>query len=178
MNDYRKGLARDAGHHPVDTASFRPVRPLATAPLHLAASPTRQAALDQARESAHPQCVACGSTHGARLHFVALEDGTVETAFAGGELYQGYPGFLHGGVIATLLDAAMTNCLFSQGRVAMTAELAVRYHRPVAADRGCTVRARLERAWGPLYVLQAELIQDGEMRVSATGKFMEKSSPS
>lgn len=174
MNNYCTEVVREVICRESHGASSTPVRQQATALLHLAASPTRQAALDEARENAHPHCVACGSTHGTKLHFVALEDGTVEAVFQGGGLYQGYPGVLHGGVIATLLDAAMTNCLFSQGHVAMTAELAVRYHRPVEVSQGCTVRARLERTWGPLYVLHSEIIQDGQVRVTATAKFMEK----
>jgi acyl-coenzyme A thioesterase PaaI-like protein len=34
---------------------------------------------------------------------------------------------LHGGVISSILDGTMTNCLFAHGTVAVTAELRVRF---------------------------------------------------
>jgi uncharacterized protein (TIGR00369 family) len=86
---------------------------------------------------------------------------------------QGYEGRLHGGVIAAALDGAMTHCLFALGRTAVTAELNVRYRRPVLTGRPATVRAWLERDLAPLYLLRAELVQDGVVQAEATAKFME-----
>jgi acyl-coenzyme A thioesterase PaaI-like protein len=67
----------------------------------------------------------------------------------------------------------MTHCLFGLGRTAVTAELTVRFKLPVATGRTATVRARLERDLGPLYLLEAELVQDGVVKVVASAKFME-----
>ncbi len=79
---------------------------------------------------------------------------------------------LHGGVIATLLDAAMTNCLFAHGHCGVTADLRVRYRHPVVSGEACVLRARIERAAAPLFVLTAELRQNGRCKATATGKFM------
>jgi uncharacterized protein (TIGR00369 family) len=137
----------------------------------------RQSTLEHARDNMHPHCVVCGTPSGPRLRFKVLEDESVEGVFNRGGAFQGYSGILHGGVIATLLDAAMTHCLFAQNRVAVTAELLVRYHQPVIAESGCVIRARVARHWGPLFSLRAELIQEGEVRVTGTGKFMETTVP-
>jgi len=135
-----------------------------------------QALLDRTRERFHDRCVACGPSGGspARLRFRVLEDGGVEARFDGGSFYQGYRDLLHGGVITTLLDAAMTNCLFARGLGAMTAELQVRFVHPVAAGQGCTVRARCEKCVPPLFVIRAELFQGGQCHAWATGKFLDR----
>lgn len=86
--------------------------------------------------------------------------------------FQGYPNTLHGGMVSTLLDAAMTNCLFAHGCTAVTAELTVRFLRPVAAGRPVTVTAWVEKSWRRLHLLAAELRQEGELMATAAAKFV------
>jgi uncharacterized protein (TIGR00369 family) len=123
----------------------------------------------------HPACIACRSSAagGLGLDFGRLDDGSVEAVFHGGDAYQGYTGILHGGVIAMLLDAAMTNCLFAQGRCGLTGELTVRFRHPVASGEPSRLRARVERSMPPVFVLRAELWQSDQCRATAIGKFME-----
>lgn len=132
--------------------------------------------LDHLRHLNHGHCIVCGAASplGLGISFKQNPDGSVEGEFAGGGAFQGYDGMLHGGVIATLLDGAMTNCLFAHGRVAVTAELTVRYRRAVAADQAVTVRAWLEQASSRLLRLRAELTQNQQIKVTATAKFMDK----
>jgi acyl-coenzyme A thioesterase PaaI-like protein len=96
----------------------------------------------------------------------------VEAVFSGGDPYQGYTGILHGGVIAMLLDAAMTNCLFAHGHCGVTAELTVRFRHPVVSSEPSRLRAWMERCSPSLSVLRAELWQSGRCRATALGKFM------
>jgi uncharacterized protein (TIGR00369 family) len=133
-----------------------------------------QQRLATTRADAHPACIACGGRNGRvpRVQFVPAEDGAVEATVLAGHAYEGYSGMVHGGVIATLLDAAMTNCLFAQGFRAVTADLHVRYRHPVMSGEACKLRAHIERAAPPLFVLRAELWQSTQLRVTATGKFM------
>jgi acyl-coenzyme A thioesterase PaaI-like protein len=81
---------------------------------------------------------------------------------------------LHGGVIASLLDGAMTNCMFAYGTPAITAELAVRFRHPVIVNRPAKVRAWVERSSPPLHVLKAVVLQDERPKATAVGKFMEQ----
>ena len=71
-----------------------------------------------------------------------------------------------------MLDAAMTNCLFAHGTVALTAELRIRFRESVQVGRMATVKARIVRRSGPLSLLEAEVLQDGRIRANAEGKFM------
>jgi acyl-coenzyme A thioesterase PaaI-like protein len=81
---------------------------------------------------------------------------------------------LHGGVIASLLNGAMTNCMFAYGIPAITAELNVRFRHPVAIGKTAVVRAWIERSSRSLHVLRAEVVQDEQVRAAARGKFLEQ----
>jgi acyl-coenzyme A thioesterase PaaI-like protein len=125
--------------------------------------------------SAHPGCVVCGGANdrGLRLRYAPGDGNRVQAELNCDGSLEGYGGRLHGGIIAAALDGAMTHCLFALGRTAVTAELTVRFRHPVATGRPATVRARLERDLGPLYLLEAELVQDGVIKAVASAKFME-----
>lgn len=150
------------------------VREVARGPL--AASQQR---LATTRARAHARCVACGTRDGgpARVRFRVTDDGGVQACLPTCAEYEGYPGMLHGGVIATLLDAAMTNCLFAHGHCGLTGDLHLRYRHPVESAGSCVVRAWIERASPPLFVLRAELWQANELRARATAKFMGQRAP-
>ena len=126
--------------------------------------------------SAHKNCVVCGPSNDRGLHvqFVTLADGGVEASFACNRAFEGYTGSLHGGVISALLDSAMTNCIFAHGHTPVTAELKVRYRHPVVTDRIAVVRGWIKRSSLPLYLMEAELLQDGQVKATATGKFMDQ----
>ena len=124
----------------------------------------------------HPECVVCAASNprGLALKFVASADGLgVEATFECHEVFQGYIGLVHGGIVSAVLDGALAHCLFHLGRVAHTGSLAVRFRHPVVVDRQATVRARLGRSLGRLYMLSAELEQDGQVKATASGKFIE-----
>lgn len=126
-------------------------------------------------QAAHPFCLVCSRSNpfGLGLEFEPQEDGSVRATFIGHPGLEGYPGLLHGGMIATLLDGAMTHCLFARGCRAFTAELRVRYRKPVQVGQPLTVRARLTQSAPPLHLLEAELEQEGCVAAAARGKFME-----
>jgi len=124
----------------------------------------------------HPHCVVCGrdNEQGLGMTFTTRSDGCVESEICCGSDFEGYPNQLHGGVVAMLLDGAMTNCLFAHGREAVTAELTVRYRHPVAPDRTARVRAWIERSRPPFTAIAASLVQDGHIRVTARAKFLDR----
>lgn len=126
-------------------------------------------------EALHDTCLLCGSKNpvGLKLEFEAENDGSVVAQFLCQFRFEGYKGFLHGGVAAALLDSAMTNCLFVRGIAAFTAGLNVAYKKPVRCGRPVQVKASLEKSFPPLYELKAHLSQDGEILVTADAKFME-----
>jgi uncharacterized protein (TIGR00369 family) len=135
-----------------------------------------QERLDGVREGIHGACVVCGARNprGLQVPFRVQVDGSVEASFPCPRNLEGYPQFLHGGVIASLLDGAMTNCLFAHGITAVTAELTIRYHLPVLTDHPAIIRARLERSTHGCHSLTAELQQSGQIAATARAKFLSK----
>jgi uncharacterized protein (TIGR00369 family) len=126
------------------------------------------------RSLAHPRCIACSphSKSGLHLQFRDSGEGKVRATFDCSSTFEGYPGYLHGGIIFTVLDCAMTNCLFAQGHKALTAELAVKFRAPVAVDREAVAEARATRDLFPLFLVEATLVQDGQTKATATAKFI------
>ena len=120
-------------------------------------------------------CFICGVENpvGLKLRIYEIEPGMVESRYTAPPHFQGYPGILHGGIIATLLDAAMTNCLFAHGFVCLTGELKVRYYHPVNIGKAAHTHAWLERSAHRLHYLRAELEQDGVIKAAASSKFLE-----
>lgn len=122
----------------------------------------------------HAACVACGPDNpvGLRLKFSSQSDGSVRAAVFCRREICGYDGFLHGGIAALILDSAMTNCLFSMGIQALTAEFNLKYKAPVLIGRAAEVRAWLVSDKAPLYLMKGELLQDGQSKVLAEAKFL------
>ena len=135
-----------------------------------------QTRLKTVRTQAHPYCVVCSQSNplGLGLEFTVNHDGSVSASLHGHFALEGFQGCLHGGMIASLLDGAMTNCLFARGLVAMTAELKVRYRKPVFIGQQMTIRARVTRSQPPLHLLEAELKQEGCIKATASAKFIER----
>jgi len=124
----------------------------------------------------HPHCLLCGDRNpwSLRLRFSADGDGEVSSSFRGRLALQGYDGVLHGGVIASLLDSAMTNCLFRKGIRAVTGELKIRYRHPVPCHAELELRARVVRDNDPLFLLESELLMAERIMAKASAKFMKQ----
>ena len=122
----------------------------------------------------HPHCWVCSPDNDQGLSIKFRDDsiGGVEGTFACDEAFTGYAGYLHGGVISSLLDGAMTNCLLSRGLIAVTADLQVRFHHPVQIGCSATIRAWLKNSRSLVYILGAELLQNGVVCATAVGKFL------
>jgi acyl-coenzyme A thioesterase PaaI-like protein len=144
-----------------------------TAPDSSASRETRFSAI---RAEAHPFCVVCGQSNpfGLGLKFNCETDGSVTATFLGHPALEGFQGFLHGGMIASLLEGAMTNCLFAHNCVAMTGELNVHYQESVVIGEEMRIRGWVERSSPPLHWLAAELKQGDRVKAAATGKFRER----
>ena len=123
------------------------------------------------RPASHAGCMVCGLPSLLGLSFHASEQG-VKASLKLKPGWQGYSGALHGGMIATLLDAAMTHCLFHQGIEAMTADLQVRYLAPVPCPGRIEVSARLSGQRRLIYELDAELRVGGMVKARAKAKIM------
>lgn len=123
----------------------------------------------------HPDCWVCAPDRpeGLALRFELGDDNAVQADFDCREEFTGYPGFLHGGIVSSLLDGAMTHCLMARGTPGLTARLEVRFRHPVRIGRPVRVRGWWKGARGPMHTTGAVLIQEGAVVAEATARFME-----
>ncbi len=126
------------------------------------------------RVKADRYCFACGPDNPKGLHLRFRPEGDEQVAdFLVNRECQGWAGIAHGGILATLLDEAMTTVLYAQGIVATTAALEVRYRRPVPVGRTVQVRGRIVRRRGRLAETAANItLDDGSVAAEARAKFM------
>ena len=122
-------------------------------------------------------CFGCGggNPRGMRLTFEQDEAGQrIHGRFRLGAEYCGGPGFIHGGIIATLLDEAMAKVSrFRQVR-AVTAELVIEFLKFVAVDDDLIVEAReVEKNGRVLYRTGEIRNSDGELLARGRGRFIE-----
>lgn len=84
------------------------------------------------------------------------EDGgkSIVQVFYLGEQLCGYPGYIHGGMLATMLDEGLARCCFAAlpNKIAMTASLTVNYRKPSPAGsyvvlKAKTVKVEGRKAW-------------------------------
>jgi acyl-coenzyme A thioesterase PaaI-like protein len=124
--------------------------------------------------TSHCNCIVCGTANpiGLKMEFTADSRGIVHARFTGSSLFQGYKGILHGGFIATLLDATMTHCLFHHGVQALTGDLQVRFLNPVPFSAELDLSAEITDAYPPLYKVRSFAEVDRRLMARASGKFM------
>ncbi len=123
----------------------------------------------------HRHCVICGDRNplSLRLLFHPTNEG-VQARFQAHAGLQGYDGILHGGVIASLLDAAMTHCLFDRGICAVTVDLRIRYLLPAPCAALLDLKAWVISSKILLHHLKAEMACNGNVLASAEAQFMQR----
>ena len=119
----------------------------------------------------HASCMVCGQDNSLGLKFSPQGDSVIAILQAFPQ-WQGYSGYLHGGMISTLLDAAMTHCLFHHGIEAMTASLKVRFLEPAPCSGTLEIKATLGERRRHVYLLNAELTSSGHCLARAEGRFI------
>lgn len=111
------------------------------------------------------------------MQFFFDDEGKLSGQFELGKELQGYEGMVHGGVIAAIIDASMAQCLMGHDIVAYTADLSVRYRRPVTVETPFDICTSLTCSRsGFLYWLESEIKQNAVLSVKATGKFFKTDS--
>jgi uncharacterized protein (TIGR00369 family) len=123
-------------------------------------------------------CFGCGPANPEGLHLVftlGAEDGLpIATARVNlTRLHEGPPGHIHGGIIATLMDEAMSKLNRPLGVIAMTRHMEVDYLRPSPLHCELVLTARHVRREGRKLFHEAELkLPDGTVLAQAKGIFI------
>ena len=130
-------------------------------------------------QTTYQRCFACGARNESGLQLVFRRAGDrVVTDFTPQERHQGFPGVLHGGILATLLDETLSRTGALRGEWLMTGRIEVRFKRPAPIGRplrawGTIVR---ERA-GALDAVGAVELEDGSLVADARGIFVRLPEP-
>jgi len=121
----------------------------------------------------HQNCFACGSDNGMGLglKFYKLEDGTIFGNFFADPKFESYSGIIHGGIVATLLDSAMTHCLLMKDIPALTGRLSVKYSIPIRTGTVVKLEARIVDQFHEMFILEGKALVGGKRVASAEAKY-------
>ena len=128
--------------------------------------------------SAGNRCFGCGQANqtGLRLDFLLADDGSVVSFPVVASAFEGHPGYLHGGIIATLLDEAMSKAVRARGSTSMTRKMEVDYLRPVPSEVPLRLEGRIARNEPRKHWAEARILDEkGKLLAEAKGLFIEVS---
>src|SRR6202050_1104884 len=87
-------------------------------------------------------CFGCGGANERGMQLTFEQDDAsrrIRGVFRVAPQFQGGPGFVHGGIVATLLDEVMAKVNRFEKDIAVTAEMTVEYLKPVRVEQEVTV---------------------------------------
>jgi uncharacterized protein (TIGR00369 family) len=121
-------------------------------------------------------CFACGKDNpsGMRLKFALDKDekGFI-SRFKLSKRYTGPPGHCHGGIIATILDDAMSKLTKLRGVVAVTSQMKIDYLKPVPLYTPLRVHSRAVAKRGRRLIHIAEIVnENGKVLARSRGVFV------
>jgi len=123
-------------------------------------------------------CFVCGlkNNFGLKSRFFELESGELLALFQPAEEHQGYPGRLHGGLAATILDETIGRSIMittSDTIWGVTVEFSMRLKKPVPMDGEIRVVARTLNENKRFFEGSGKiLLPDGNIAVQATGRYL------
>jgi len=127
------------------------------------------------RARSQSACFVCGQDNpqGLRLRFERQDTGEMAASWTPDSNWEGFRGIVHGGVVSTVLDEAMSKAVAAAGNEALTTELRIRFRRHVSSGATFLVRgwvtSRNRRLIGAEATLRAP---DGTEHAHAWATFM------
>ena len=123
-------------------------------------------------------CFVCGlkNSFGLKAQFYETENNEIAAIFTGEERHQSYPGRMHGGIAASMLDETIgraININSDKELWGVTIELKVKYKKPIPLGQELKAFGRLTRVDKRLFRGTGEIINpDGEVAATAEGLYM------
>lgn len=117
-------------------------------------------------------CFICGVENpvGLKLKIYEIENGNIETVFTAPAHFQGYPGVLHGGIVASILDEISGRALMGDPespRFMFTGKLEVKYRKSVPIGKPLRIvgkaiknKERIATGWAGIYNENNELLAE------------------
>jgi len=131
-----------------------------------------------AKQPSSRMCLVCGTENvfGLRADFFELEGDELLAIFEPRDEHQSYPGRLHGGVAAAILDETIGRAIMMRhdGDVwGVAVELTTRYKKPVPLGQALRVIGRITRDTSRIFEGTGEiLLEDGSVAVEGRGKYL------
>ncbi|MBN2762291.1 MAG: PaaI family thioesterase [Bacteroidales bacterium] len=123
-------------------------------------------------------CFVCGERNDFGLHANFYETDTNELValIRPSDKHQGYPGRMHGGIAATILDETIGRsiCNGKDEQIwGVTLELKTRFRKPIPLGQELKIVGRVTREGNRFFEGTGEIVlPNGEIAVSAEGKYM------
>lgn len=123
-------------------------------------------------------CFVCGEKNEFGLHakFYETNDNQLVALINPSEQHQGYPGRMHGGIAATILDETIARSINSakdEHVWGVTLELKTKFRKPIPLGQELKIVGRVTSEGTRSFEGTAEIIlPNGEIAVSAEGKYM------
>ncbi len=122
-------------------------------------------------------CFVCGleNKFGLKTDFYELENDELVAIFRPSEEHQSYPGRLHGGIAATILDEAIGRVIMTKGEKiwGVTIDFSIRFRKPVPLGEEVRVVARLTEVGRRTFEGTGEILSsDGKVAVQGKGKYL------
>lgn len=121
------------------------------------------------------RCIVCGPDHphGLRISFNASPDGAVSAEWTPTSEWEGFEGIIHGGIISTVMDEAMSKAVAATQSQALTGELRVRFRSHVESGKTYRIRGWITERKKRLLKTEAALTTpEGEERAHAWAAFV------
>jgi acyl-coenzyme A thioesterase PaaI-like protein len=117
-------------------------------------------------------CFGCGEHNPAGLKLKFTKDGeTLRTEFKPDKMHQGWPGLLHGGIVATLLDEVMSNVAYATGQTCLTAEMNLRQRKPIDINETLVITAWITRHRSKIIETAGKIcLKDGTVVAESSAK--------
>jgi acyl-coenzyme A thioesterase PaaI-like protein len=123
-------------------------------------------------------CFVCGleNRYGLKSRFYELENGETMAIFQPAEEHQGYPGRLHGGIAAAILDETIGRAIMpasSHDIWGVTVEFSMRLRRPVPMDKEVRVIGRITKDGKRFFEGSGEIVlEDGSVAIAGKGRYL------
>lgn len=127
----------------------------------------------------YANCFVCGEKNpiGIKLDFKIeknVEEKFSKAEFTLSEVFEGYPGIIHGGIVTSILDEAMAKIILSEGIKAVTLSIQVKFLKSMSPGTAYSVKGSVKSRKKKFIFTTAEISEAGNAVAQAEAVFFVK----
>ncbi|MDD4276563.1 MAG: PaaI family thioesterase [Candidatus Cloacimonetes bacterium] len=125
-------------------------------------------------EEKYDRCFVCGKANpiGLKIDFSYDESGAAYATLAVDEVFEGYPGVVHGGILSTLLDEVMAKAIIQSGKIAVTAKLSISYRKALTSGQRVQIKGWITKAKTRIISTAASISDESGIYAEAEAVFV------